>query len=242
MGWRFFAGSVGGVGKTMSALAYFEHLVAQGREFAVVESDVNSNVSDYVEGRIPKERLHLIDLLVPDGWVELLDLIGSEKLPDVIVSSPAGAPLDVEEHGGLLAGAIADLKIPTSIFWAMNPSPQSVLSLERTMRIFAKSPVKFIAARNLFFGPADSFLEYNGSKTQKALLKAGGTEANIPQLNRRAVAATILKNPMVPFSANGGSLNYGVRLTSHRWLGLMGAMFDEIDEKLGEKIPVPANA
>jgi hypothetical protein len=242
MGWRFFAGSVGGVGKTMSALAYFEHLLAQDREFAVVESDVNSNVADYVEGRIPKDRLHLIDLLVPDGWVELLDLVGSEKLSDVLVSLPAGAPLDVEEHGGLLAVAIADLKIPTSIFWAMNPSPQSVLALERTMKTFAKSPVKFIAARNLFFGPADSFAEYNGSKVQKALLKAGGVEADIPELNRRAVAATILKNPMVPFSANGESLHYGVRMTSHRWLAHMGAMYNEIDAKLGEKALVPVNA
>jgi hypothetical protein len=65
-------------------------------------------------------------------------------------------------------------------------------------------------------------------------VKAGGLEMVIPKLNKVAVDATFKHHPKVRFNANGESgLRYGERIECRRWLGKLGAAFDEIADKIG---------
>jgi hypothetical protein len=227
------SGGVGGVGKSLTSAGLGEYLLAKGIAPAIIEADTKGNVATYFE-KAPEVTVHKADLSVPDGWIMFLNILGTEANPEIIVSMPAGDNLDDEEHSELIATAVADMNRPTSIIWLLSSAPEGTGELIRVQKAFAGTPIKFVAALNAFWADPKVFPNWHGTKTREAFVKAGGLEMVIPKLNKVAVDATFKHHPKVRFSANGESgLRYGERIECRRWLGKLGAAFDEISDKIG---------
>jgi hypothetical protein len=232
MGWIGFDGKVGGIGKSMLAAAYGEALVAKSLPFAVVEADVNNNVAGYFHDVATK--VWQVNLMRSEGWIELLNILDEEKIPDVILSLPAGANTSSSDNARMLIGAVKDLNRSMSFIWSMNRSPESVSLLKKTLVPFADSPITFVAVRNTFFGAAEKFKHWNNSETRQEFLKAGGLEIDFPELDDEVVERTFCAVPKRRFSANGESvLRYGERQELKRWLEKTSATFDSIAGKIG---------
>jgi hypothetical protein len=229
-----FCGKIGGVGKSMAAAACVERFAGLGIEFAVVEADVNNNVGSYSEG-IAKKVWH-VNLLANSGWLDLASALAAETAPEIVLSLPAGA--DTAGHAAILRDMLSDTNRQMVIVWMMNRTPESVALLGLAMKAFAKTPVRLVAARNLFFGEPAKFKLWNNSDTKKAFVKAGGIEIDFPELDDNVVESTFGAQPKVRFSAPTG-LDYGHRWALRGWLEQTAALYAEIGEKVK---PEPVSA
>jgi hypothetical protein len=224
-----FDGKIGGVGKSLGAAAYGESLAARGIPFTVIEADVNANVSKYF--RDVAEAIVEVDMLDAAGWLDLSSAIAAKKSGEVILSLPAGSR--TAEHADMLAGAVAESTQAMTLVWMMNRTPESVRLFDLLHRALKGSPVKLVAARNLFFGTEQRFGLWNDSDARKAFLKGRGLEVNFPELNDKAVDRTFAAHPVVRLSATGetSGLDYGYRFALGRWLEQTAAMFEMVAEK-----------
>lgn len=222
-----FCGKIGGVGKSMAAAACVERLAGLGTEFAVVEADVNNNVGSYSEA--VTKTVWQVKLLSNSGWLDLASALAAETAPEIVLSLPAGS--DTAGHAAILRDVLADTNRQMALIWMMNRTPESVALLGMAVKAFAKTPVRLVAARNLFFGEPAKFKIWNGSETKKAFEKAGGIEVDFPELDDNVVEATFGAQPKVRFSASTG-LDYGHRWALRGWLDETAAMYAEIGEKV----------
>jgi hypothetical protein len=227
-----FDGKVGGVGKSIQAAAYGELLVAKGLPFAVVEADVNNNIADYLkEVSVTTWR---VNLMLKEGWIELLNILDEEKTPDVILSLPAGADTAFAEHARMLTSAVTELKRTMTFVWSLNRSPESVMLFKKVLNAFSDSPITFVVARNLFFGSTEKFKHWNNSEIRKSFLSSDGNEIDFPELDDELVAATFGALPKRRFSASGeAGLRYGERLELRRWLDKASTSFETIAKQIG---------
>ena len=228
-----FDGKIGGVGKSVAAAACVERLAAIG-DFAVIECDVNNNLGSYTEGIAKK--LWQVDLLESSGWLDLASALADESTPQIVLSLPAGA--DTASHAAILRDVLRDTKRQMTLTWMMNRTPESVALFGAAVSAFAKTPVKLVAARNLFFGEQHKFALWNGSAVRKSFLKGGGTEIDFPELDDTVIEATFCAQPKVRFSSSTG-LSYGHRWALRAWLEQTGTLFAGIG---AESAPAAVNA
>jgi hypothetical protein len=228
-----FCGKIGGVGKSIGAATCVERLATLG-EFAVIEADVNDNVGRYAEGIAKK--VWRVNLLASSGWLDLASALADESCPEVVLSLPAGS--DTVGHAEILRDVLTETGRRMGLVWMLNRTPEAVALLSKAITAFADSPVRVVPARNLFFGPREKFVIWEGSKARSAFLKAGGTEIDFPELDDMVVDATFGAAPKVRFSAVTG-LSYGHRWALARWLEKTAALYAGIAEKIS---PVPVCA
>jgi hypothetical protein len=214
-----FCGKIGGVGKSIAAAACVERLAALG-EFACIEADTNNNVGSYTQSIAKK--VWQVDLLGTSGWLDLASALADETASEIVLSLPAGA--DTAGHAAILRDVLADTKRQMTLVWMMNWTPESVALLGNAVTAFAKTPVRLVAARNLFFGEQQKFAIWNGSQTRKAFLKGGGTEIDFPELDDMVIEATFCAQPKVRFSSPTG-LSYGHRWALRGWLEQTAALY-----------------
>ena len=220
-----FDGKIGGVGKSIAAAACVERLATLG-EFAVIEADVNNNLASYTEGLAKK--IWQVDLLSSSGWLDLASALEAETAAQIVLSLPAGS--DTAGHAEIIGDVLAETKRQMALVWMMNRTPESVALLGNAATAFAKTPVRLVAARNLFFGPEHKFAIWAGSTARKAFLKAGGTEVDFPELDDSVIETTFCAHPKVRFSAPTG-LAYGHRWALRRWLDETAALYAAIEQK-----------
>jgi hypothetical protein len=220
-----FDGKIGGVGKSVAAAACVERLASIG-EFAVIEADVNNNLASYTEGLAKK--VWQVDLLSSSGWLDLASALEAETSAEIVLSLPAGS--DTAGHAAIIGDVLAETKRQMALVWMMNRTPESVALLGNAVAAFAKSPVKLVAARNLFFGAHEKFAIWDGSSARKAFLKAGGTEIDFPELDDSVIEATFCAHPKVRFAASTG-LAYGHRWALRRWLDETAALYASVAQK-----------
>jgi hypothetical protein len=190
---------------------------------------VNWNVSKYFAS--VAEAIVRIDMLDSAGWLDLTSAIAGKKTGEVILSLPAGSR--TAEHADMLAGAIAESGQTMALVWLMNRTPESVRLFDILQTALKGSPVKLVAARNLFFGEEPRFTLWNESKARKTFLKDHGLEVNFPELSDKAVDATFAAHPVVRLSATGeaSGLEYGYRFALGHWLEKTSALFETLAER-----------
>jgi len=234
-------GKGGGVGKTTIAAAFAEALAARKLGFTVIECDASNNVASYCKG-IPNVKIEKIALLRKDGYLDLASALASKDIGEhVLVSVPGGA--DTAGNAAVLIDALNQAKRPMAICWMLNRAPEQVATLRRMLDVFAKSPIKLAAVRNLVFGEPDKFTRWNEGEARPAFLKAfPGMEFDFPELSDKVVDATIGAVPTkVRFSDAGEKLaESGYRWAAARWLEQTAALYAAIEAKVAGPIAVEA--
>lgn len=230
---HLFHGDKGGVGKSFAAAAFGEYLLGKGRQITVVESDArNADAGRYFDGSANVKK---IDLRQTDGWVEFLTLLHQDQSDDIIVSLPSGIGGMLTANAPRLLAASKDLNRTITIWWLLSRTVDSVHLLAPVTAAFGTAPgVKIVALRNLHYGEATKFRRWNDGKVRAAFLKAGGLEADFPDLHELAVDATFGAMPAKRFSVNGESgLEYGPKVFLHEWLAEVAAAFDRVADEVG---------
>jgi hypothetical protein len=225
-----FDGKIGGVGKSIGAATCIERLAALG-EFAVVEADVNNNVGFYAEGVAKK--VWRVNLLASSGWLDLASALAEETCHEIVLSLPAGS--DTVGHAEILRDVLTETNRRMALIWMLNRTPESVALLSKAIGAFADSPIQVVPSRNLFFGPREKFVIWEGSKARSGFMKAGGIEIDFPELDDMVVDATFGAAPSVRFSAASG-LSYGHRWALARWLDQTAALYAGIAEKVAPEV------
>ena len=230
---HLFHGDKGGVGKSFAAAAFGEYLIGKGRQVTVVESDArNADAGRYFDGAAVVKK---IDLRQTDGWVEFLTLLHNDQSDDMIVSLPSGIGGIVTANAPRLLAAVSDLKRSLTVWWLLSRTVDSVFLLAPVTAALGSAPgVKIVALRNLHFGESGKFRRWNDGKVRDKFLKAGGIEADLPELHELAVDATFGAMPARRFSVNGESgLEYGPKVFLTEWLADVTGTFDKLADDVG---------
>jgi hypothetical protein len=176
---------------------------------------------------------HTIDVRAHEGWLELLSLLHESEAGDVVVSLPAGIGAEVAEELPAFLEGCRELRREVTLLWTLGRTPDSINLLRPALEAFAAHAKAMVVLKNLFFGDADRFGRWNGSKTAAAFTDAGGLVVEFPDLLDRLVDQTAMANPPVPFSHSLPELRFGDRNELRRWLGKVDRLWDGLAGKLG---------
>jgi hypothetical protein len=151
------------------------------------------------------------------------------------VSLPSGIGGIVTANAPRLLAAVADLKRSLTVWWLLSRTVDSVVLLAPVTAALGSAPgVKIVALRNLHFGESGKFRRWNDGKVRDKFLKAGGIEADLPELHELAVDATFGAMPARRFSVNGESgLEYGPKVFLTEWLTDVTGTFDKLADDVG---------
>lgn len=210
----FFHGDKGGVGKSFVARTFADKMLAEEREFSVVESDTrNPDLLRHFQD-VDGVEIHALDLSDYQAWLDLLT-VAHEHGPDhqIVVSLPAQFGREQASSGAkLLAENSAEIG-GYKIWWVMSKVADSISLLRELMATdFGQNAAHVTAVLNGFFGPREAFARWDESKTRKELLKVG-SETYFPELYFRFVDEI-----RGPFSSALDSLNFGDRLSLQAWI------------------------
>jgi hypothetical protein len=225
----FFHGDKGGVGKSTIAAACAEYILSRTDELAVVECDTqNPDLARYMKDLA---NVYRVDLRAEAGWVEFFNVLDEEPATDIIVSLPAGIGTAFKNQAPDLLAALAGTGRTGGIVWTMGRTADSVALLRDVIDVYVPM-LSVVAVRNLYHtgGDPTRFTRWESSKTRAALLGAGGSEINFPELMDALFDLTFGAATPQRFSARAP--RYGDRLKLERWLKDAFEAFDGIAAKL----------
>ncbi len=119
----FIANGKGGVGKTMTTLAFIDYMlnVKKLQNILIIEAD-ETNPEIYRTFReSDKVEIMTNSLSTRNGWIELLNLLG-EIAGDktIIVNTPARANETMEQNLPLLLSCLNEIDAKVKILWPIN--------------------------------------------------------------------------------------------------------------------------
>ncbi|MDR0735786.1 MAG: hypothetical protein LBF51_02950 [Zoogloeaceae bacterium] len=129
----------------------------------------------------------------------------------------------MEKYGTTLKETLTEPQRDLTAFWVINRQLDSVELLRSFLGVFPDALVH--VCRNLYFGEADKFELYNGSKTRKSIERTG-RNLDFPELANR-VADKLYSDRLPVWKALAG-LPLGDRAELKRWRSLCAAMFGRV--------------
>jgi hypothetical protein len=174
-----FHGDKGGVGKSFAATMYLDREIAAGRSPVVIDSDVRN--PDVIRVFQDDLECHQQKLINQKGWVDLYNLIETKTDQDVVISLPSQVGIFVSNEGDQLGDMTKIMDKKLVIVWPINTEADSVYLLKLALDEITKID-HLLVLMNGYFGDADTFDEWSGSKTRKAILDKGYSEGYIPKL------------------------------------------------------------
>jgi hypothetical protein len=224
----YVGGSNGGVGKSKLAFALIGYLTEREQSVLLLETD-NAN-PDVFKAHQPHENESLVckpvNLDVAEGWIELVNYCDAYPGHIAVINSAARSNAGMEKYGTTLKETLTELQRDLTAFWVINRQLDSVELLRSFLAVFPDALVH--VCRNLYFGEADKFELYNGSKTRKSIEQTGRT-LDFPELANR-VADKLYSDRLPVWKALAG-LPLGDRAELKRWRLLCAAMFGRVLSK-----------
>lgn len=217
----FVGGNRGGVGKSIVTMAVLDFL--RSHPVLLAETDTcTPDVAKAYRGSVPA--LELIDLDDADGWIALVNICEASAEKTVVVNTAPGNDRGVGRFSAILTGALPELRRKLTTLWVINRQRDSLQMLSDYMDVVRTGQVHVI--RNGYFGCADHFELYNGSKLRARVEANGGHSLSFPVLADQV--ADILFNKRLPIGKalddKTGPLNTGQRGALRAWRTEVGAV------------------
>jgi hypothetical protein len=180
------SGDKGGVGKSCLARVLCDSLRHNGKVLAAYDADRRNPqlYRFYGQGsQDPTEGVEMLDF-VGSGADKLIEDIMSEKAPYCLVDLPAGsgARMEALERELKLVERVQKSGHKVVVFHVLSRVIDSINALKLTIENFGEGP-RYVAVKNGFFGPENSFVRWQSSKTREKFLAIGGTEVFLSDLN-----------------------------------------------------------
>ncbi len=220
-------GGKGGVGKSISSHALVDCLripvldaaaspSPEPKEVCYIESD-DSNPDTYKAIHdFAGVHAEVCNLDNDDGYVRLVNTIGTRTDLPVVINTAARATATLIEHGSLLAAAAQEQGRKLVMLWVINRQRDS-LELLRQWLDSKQAYSAVHVVRNLYFGPAEKFDRYNSGRLKTEIT---GT-IDLPEITSEL--ADYITDHRLAFWAerdrDGERLSLGYRLAMTFWRG-----------------------
>lgn len=218
-------GSKGGVGKSTVSVSLIDHLLNEGKEVLLIESDTsNPDVAKMYSEEVKTE---LINLDHADGWIDLVNICDENPDSIVIVNTAARNNSGVAAYGVNLNSTLNDLNRSLITLWVINRQRDSIELLRDYMEALPNSTIHVV--RNSYFGEERKFELYNSSSTKKMVedpANNNGKSITFPEVADRV--SDDLFSRRLSISAAFKELPLGNRAELQRWQKKAKNMFGEI--------------
>jgi hypothetical protein len=214
-------GSKGGVGKSFVALALADYLRRRDIHAALVETDTsNPDVMKAVQDEMQCIAYNLDDA---NGWIGLVNYCDEHRDAAIVVNTAARSQTGVEQFGATLVGALGELRRRLVVLWVINRQRDSLELLSAFSETFPDAVTHVV--RNGYFGSADKFTLYQGSKLRRSI-ESRGHSLDFPDLADRV--ADELRSQRMSIRKAGETMHIGERVELLRWRSLCDAMFAKV--------------
>lgn len=168
-----FGGDRGGVGKTTSAIAYADGLIARGIDFLPLDAD-GTNLDFY---RRYKNGV-AIDHQDFENWQMIL-----EAPENIVINLPAGGGGWLWENRAVLSEAVQDAGKSIDLFFVVSRDQESVHLLKQRALPLVQLPgfASLTIVRNLYFGAPEKFILLE--PIERDLRAKGVRMVDLPELN-----------------------------------------------------------
>lgn len=211
----YIGGSKGGVGKSKTCFSIINYLVKMDKKILLLETDT-SNADVYKAHIEYQDELNIIckevNLDIPDGWIELINLADKYTDSYVVINSAARSNSGVEKYSTTLRDTLGELNRTLVTLWLINRQRDSVELLRAFINSFPDALIYVL--RNLYFGSYDKFELYNNSKARMLIEKKGNT-LDFPDLADRV--ADKIYSGRFPISIAKKEMPIGDRAELNRW-------------------------
>lgn len=222
----YVGGSKGGIGKSKFSYAVIDFLLEREKKILLLETDTSN--PDVYKAHVQYEKeLGLIckqvNLDIPDGWIELVNLADEYSDHVAIINSAARSNAGIEKYGATLRETLPELERELITFWMINRQRDSIELLRGFLNSFPDAIVH--VCRNLYFGDAEKFELYNSSKTKNIIEKNGKT-LDFPDLADRV--ADKIYSGRIPIKISLTDLPIGDRAELKRWRAKCAELFESV--------------
>ena len=197
-------GDKGGVGKsfTMRSVAHCQR--SWGMDCVGIDGDSrNAHLERYYGSTMPVSRPYLRE---EKGWNEMIDLIHATSSDrPILVDLPAGIGDAVKRWGPKFGAALDKMQRRLIRLWVLDEEDDVIQLLRLSSGVFPFGP-STVVVMNGRFGDREAFELWNGSKTRRDLLAAGGTETYLPRL--APAAREKIRNARCPFADAAEKANF----------------------------------
>jgi hypothetical protein len=175
----FVAGGKGGVGKSTVSKALLDYFTRKGQQTFLIETDAGNPDVFRAYGRVlPSTN---VDLRSEDGWVDLLNAVDEWVDGPIVVNTAARAHENLERHAPLLQEAIS-AGIPVTWLFMLGRQRESMEILADHIK---NAVGQTHVVLNGYFGDADTFDLFKGSKSKVEIEKKGGMHTWLPPLSSK---------------------------------------------------------
>ncbi|MBE9030464.1 chromosome partitioning protein ParA [filamentous cyanobacterium LEGE 11480] len=179
----------GGSGKTAVARAMADTLMRNALPFLAFDADKrNAQLHRHYDPALSQfagvpQGVTRIDLSVQGGADDLLNVLGSPTADLVLLDLPAGGGELFErlEKEIRLLDFLEELDYSLTLVSVISRVKDCINSL-RTLMEFCGDQAEHVVVKNGFFGEADRFRRFDGSKTKALLLQRGSRVMTFPDL------------------------------------------------------------
>ena len=176
-------GGKGGTGKSIVASAVLDTALQAGKNVFLVEADTSNPDVGKAYAEVPGAA---VCLDAREGFLELASLIHKTDAEYFVINNPARSG-GWTIHGGLVVNNLERMGAEMSVLWVANRQKDSVELLTDFFSAFPGLPVWFVL--NSYWGTADKFEIWNGSKLRGKIQAAGGGEIQFPDMADRVAHA-----------------------------------------------------
>lgn len=215
----YVSGNKGGVGKSLVATALIDALVSKKCELILVDAD-NHN-PDVFKAHEHELQAHALDLSSAPGWIDLVNLIDTNRDKYFVINTPAGNNTAVQGFAETLNSALPELGIEILVLWVINRQKDSLEALADFREMMPSWPIRVV--RNNHFADPQKFERFNDSFMRIDLESAGSTAIDFPDIADRCVDQ--LNSHRMSVERANKVMNLGNRMELQRWRNAVHKQF-----------------
>lgn len=175
-------GGKGGTGKSVVAGATIDTALAAGRSVFLIESDTSN--PDVAKAYGESVRMLPVCLDEREGFLSLASAIHEAQEDIIIINNPARSE-KWQQFGGVIVENLERMDANMKVIWVANRQVDSVELAADFHEKFPFIPLYF--CMNLYWGAAQKFETWNGSKLRTKIFNSGGGELCFPDTADRVM-------------------------------------------------------
>jgi hypothetical protein len=231
----FVSGNKGGVGKSFVTKALI-HYILDGDapvKVGVIDCDLSnmdihrSCIATKGGADTPKPNIILplnedgssmvFDLSTREGWIDLVEWHDQHLAENVVINTPATAGIGMIRFGHTInEDVLHDIRQQVTMLWVISRDRDCIDALARHIEAFPHQ--KIVVCKNGVFGQEVDFQRWDLAKNTKTkILKAGGNEIYISDLDRRLADRLVNNRLLFSELLEGPGLGSGFKHHLNEW-------------------------